>query len=418
MALNRDPNSDLTLPTVRIDGWQKGMDNLRKGYDIGDGFLRDAVNVDISNFGKVKRRSGCTQEYSFSQCHSLYATDKYMVFGLEGYIVTWDANKNSIDGLNADPTSRFAYETVNGEVYCTNGQMNLKITTDGFFQHWGIDVPSSQPTATATTGSLAAGTYQIAITFVNAFGEESGTTLATAVTVPDNGGIQLTNLPVPTSPVSRFRIYVSYADGGEMYLYNEYPIATSSVLVSASRIGPQLRTQFMSPLPYGTDIAYSQGRLFTSNGNFLYYSQPLRYGIYNNTADFIWLPDDIKLIWGAFDGVYVATKTQTFFLTGAGTPEQKLELVMPTGAIPGTKAKMPDKVGEMWMTPKGVVRAYVGGKIENISYDKVSIGDYSTGAAIIREDDGLRRFISSVKLPKEGTQFATMDFFDAEVVKP
>ena len=91
---------------------------------------------------------------------------------------------------------------------------------------------------------------------------------------------------------------------------------------------------------------------------------------------------------------------------------------MPTGAIPGTKAKMPDKVGEMWMTPKGVVRAYVGGKIENISYDKVSIGDYSTGAAIIREDDGLRRFISSVKLPKEGTQFATMDFFDAEVVKP
>ena len=418
MALNRDPNSDLTLPTVRIDGWQKGMDNLRKGYDIGDGFLRDAVNVDISNFGKVKRRTGTTMMYPDYGCHSLYATDKYMIYVLEGFIVTWDANHNSIDGIAVNPTAPFAYETVNGEVYCTNRYINLKVGTDGLFQHWGIDVPSNQPTVTTTTGSLAAGTYQVAITFVNSYGEESGTNLAVTATVTDNGGIELTNIPVPTSPVTTFRVYVSYANGGEMYLYNEYPIATSIVLISASRIGPQLRTQFMSPLPYGTDIAYSQGRLITANDNFLYYSQPLRYGIYNNTADFIWMPDPIKLIWGAFDGVYVATKTQTFFLTGAGTPEQKLELVMPTGAIPGTKAKMPDKVGEMWMTPKGVVRAYVGGKIENISYDKVSIGDYSTGAAIIREDDGLRRFISSVKLPKEGTQFATMDFFDAEVVKP
>jgi hypothetical protein len=418
MAFTRDPNSDLQLPPLRIDGWEKGIDNLRKGFDLQEGFLRDAINVDISNSGKVKRRSGATSYMVGTQCHSLYSYGNFMCHVSDGELKVYNSNKILITSVNVNPLAKFAYETVNGETYCTNGIETLKISANGIVQSWGVPTPSFQPTLYRFTGSLFAGTYQVAITYVSATGEESGTGRANTITVPANSSIAVGAFPTAPEGVAKVRIYVSNPDGGELYLYNEYNAPLDGATISGGTLGPQLRTQFFSQLPAGSDVAYSQGRLFVAAGNFVYYTQPLRYGLYNNSADFLWMPSPVKLIWGAFDGLYVATETETYFVTGAGTDAQEQKLVLPTGAISGTKARMPDKIGEMWVTPKGVVRAYAGGQIDNVSYDRVSIGEYESGAAIIREDDGLRRFVSSVKIPKVGTQFATMDFFDAEVVKP
>jgi hypothetical protein len=418
MAFTRDPNSDLQLPPLRIDGWEKGIDNLRKGFDIGEGFLRDAVNVDISNTGKIKRRAGATSYITGSQCHSLYSYGQFMCYVDNGNLKVYNANKTLLSTTPVNPINTFSYETVNGDTYCTNKINTYKILPNGTVQPWGIDSPAFQPLLTRYAGNMFAGTYQVAITYVLASGEESGTGKARTLTVPEGSSIVLTGFPNPPANVAKVRIYVSNPDGGELYLYNEYGRTVDSAQLSTSPLGPQLRTQFMGKIPAGSDVAYSQGRLFVADGNAVYFTQPLRYGLYNNVSDFLLFPSTVKLIWGAFDGLYVATETETYFVVGAGTDAQEQKLVLPTGAIPGTKARMPDKVGEMWMTPKGIVRAYAGGQIDNISYDKVSIGEYESGAAIIREDDGLRRFVSSVKIPKVGTQFATMDFFDAEVVKP
>jgi hypothetical protein len=418
MAFTRDPNSDLQLPPLRLEGWPKGVDNLRKGFDISEGFLRDAVNVDISNNGKIKRRAGSTSYIAGTSCHSLYSYGNFMCHVDNGNLKVYNANKTLLSTTPVNPLAIFAYETVNGDTYCTNGVNTYVISSSGVVSPWGVPNPLFQPTLARFPGALFAGTYQLAITYVSSTGEESGTGRAATITVPDESSIVVTGFPVTPTGVAKVRVYLSNPDGGEMYLYNEYNNQVDSAQISASALGPQLRTQFMSKLPAGSDVAYSQGRLFVASDNVVYYSQPLRYGLYNNTSDFLLFPTPVKLIWGAFDGLYVATETETYFVVGAGTDAQEQKLVLPTGAIPGTKARMPDKVGEMWMTPKGVVRAYAGGQIDNISYDKVSIGEYKSGAAIIREDDGLRRFVSSVKIPKVGTQFATMDFFDAEVVKP
>ena len=419
MAYVKDPNSDERQLPIQIDGWPKGIDNLRRTYDLAEGALRDAINVDISNSGKARRRDGYASHILGAMSHSLYATDKWMANASAGVLYIRDANTTEISQTPVNPMSHIAYQTVNGDTYCTNGFESLIISSTGTISQWGVDNPAFQPTLTEMGGSLFAGTYQVAITYISATGEESGTGKAATTTVVNNAGIAVSGFPAFSgSNIDRMRVYVSYPDGGELFLYGEYPTNVASVMVSSARLGPVLRTQFLSRVPPGKDITYSQGRLIVSSGSMIFFTQPLRYGLYNNTADFGWYPAPVTLVWGAFDGVYVATTEETYFVTGLGTPEQKQDLVLPTGAVPGTKADMPDKTGCMWVTPKGVVKAFAGGKIENVSYDKVSIGEYQSGAAVVREDDGLRRYISSVNIPREGTQFATRDFFDAEVVRP
>ncbi len=113
-------------------------------------------------------------------------------------------------------------------------------------------------------GSLAEGTYSYRITYVSADGTESPSSDPTDdVTLAAPGGVQLSNLPLPSSNFERIRIYRSQDDGaGPFYLAGDVP-ATQSAFTDSGAVQPD---QILRPESFGVVRARTDARLAVDPG--------------------------------------------------------------------------------------------------------------------------------------------------------
>lgn len=401
-----------------VGPWPAGIDNLHdetqlkttdKGVRIA---LRDAVNMDLSDDGKLKTRGGKTKVVDALNAHSLWheGVFPYALFVDGGtlYATTFDSNKIAVrTGMAARDVS---YELVSDRVYWCNGEQSGIVFADLSHSDWGVESPSGQPDlSVAAAGGLAAGNIQLAITFVRASGEESGTGGANTIDVPDGAGVTLSNIRQPiATDITRVRIYATEPNGDILYFVRDVPVGMHSVTIGQGPLTVPCRTQFLEQMPPGRFVTHLGGKMFTLDRD-LCWSESLRYGLRDPRNRIRFGQGTLlKSVGNGTDGagLYVADQVRTYWLAGPDPLKAPKRIAYPFAAIPGSQIRVPgSKLGletsddvAYWVAANGVpCIGLPGGVVKPLNEEFAKAPAASSGASLFREKDGLSQIITALQ---------------------
>ena len=356
------------LPTLKAF---TGLRNDVSAERFAPGDLAIADNVDLDASGRLARRGGYSLALA-GAAHSLYGLgDHALVMRTDPlrpargalYTLTPDLDLTLLqDDLSPE---RMAYVTPPGaRTYASNHHETMVIEA-GRTRSWGLVIPAGLGNAAATSGSLAAGYYQWTLTYLRDDGQESGAPLAVGLDLPAGGGLAFTDLPVSSDPgVIAKSLYLTPANGDQLYFALTLPNATTSATLMNDDLDLQvpLDCQLLSPAPAGHLLAYYRGHLLIAADNLIYYSQPHDYERFN-LLDYHLLDSRVTLLAPVDDGIYVATQTRTYFMTGETPSAFRLDKqVASLGAVEGSYvAADPELVGDgqtpgvaaLWLASNG-----------------------------------------------------------------
>ena len=433
-----------------IGPWPKGVNNLAPEYKVPEDSLRAALNVDINDEGWPLRRNGFSRVINATMAHSLGANSfPYALYVDNGSLKAFDANLNVTTLASGFANDQpLCYATVNGSMYYSNGVVNGRVDTNLNVRTFGVETPAGQPllTANTTVGGLDAGTYQVAVSYMDDTGTEGGTGLAASVVIATGGGIQLSDIPQPASTHVQFiRVWVSKANGDVLYWHRDLPSGTTSYLLGVSQLGKQLETQFLQPMPAAVAMCVFNARLYVAVGKVLYFSELYRFGIHNPTR-YMAFPDPIVMVRpsrGAdIGGIYVGTNDgkdpqggTIYFLRGAdaigsdGVQGFVRTSSYSAGVIPGSdttvtgtelgiQGNLVDDDVPVWLATTGVFCVgLTDGNIEQVSNDRLRLPQFARGAAIYREREGTRQVLFNLRGSGPASNVAASDSVVATVYR-
>jgi hypothetical protein len=289
---------------------------------------------------------------------------------------------------------------VNGTVYISCATASAKIE-NGILAPWGIETPAGAvQLVPTTTGVMTPGDYQVAVTYVLSNGTESRPSLIATVTIPANtgagAGLIATSIPLPASPyVVSKRIYMSTADGEELYLVAEHPASTAFASFGLDPTGPRLLTAELSPIPNSIALANYGGRIFfvpAATPNVVGFTEAFGYDHTNLAANYYQFPAPVTVIAAVTDGLYVCAD-KTYFLAHAGSSDATQAIVLDFGAVYGSAVRIPQTATSMWLSPKGSVVGGDGGGVTMAVEASISVPAMSNAAGMYREQDGIKQFV-------------------------
>jgi len=431
---------------TQLLGWPQGLDNLSSetGLAMGkkgpggtvQGALRVADNVDINEQGKISRRRGYTVVEATTDLQSVWADKRYpymlAVHGQNLVKYNEDLARTTIVALTAPAGTRMSYAFDAGYVYYTNGFDSGRVDFDGFRSPWALQPPTGQPLLQANAaGGLAAGQYQVAITYRDASGRESGTTMAADIELTEGQGIRLLSIPQPTDPEAAWiRIYATHTNGTVLRFCQDIPVGLTTYVLGAQMLGAPLATQFHEPLPPGQIVRLYRGRMYVFRYNILYFSEAMHYGQGILHANYVHMNGDGTMIEGLHlgeeTGLFVADAKRTYFFSGAEPAKWTRAIAHAHGVVVGSPTQVdPVLLGlegsgsvPFWFdTAGGMVVGGAGGRVTPLHRDRfVGPANAEAAATVVREVAGLRQVLTTVRGGTENP-LAVSDRAEAEVWK-
>ena len=377
-----------------------GISNRRPDFDLhikmnttqGD-YLRDAINVDIDNTGRLLRRKVPTLVQAMTGAHSLYMTDEtngLLVIDSILYAITLPSyTQTLLKVLNSN--AAMSYVEQGGEVFYSNGTDSGRIVSGAFYP-LALPTPDT-PTISSIGGNLLAGWYQVAVSYARYSGatqtaatllEEGGVCASANIELTSTGGIRVP-LPAATAGATHINVYLSAANGEVPYLATVVPTGTALVDLIALSSGRGAAPRYEEPLPAGR-LFMSSGRLCSYKGKTLYVGIPYRPGYYEPAEGYVPFATDISVVVDAQDGLFVAAD-KTYWLPNEGV----IADVLPYGAVPGTGFSYSDKSIYGWFGEKGFVLGKPSGEVEAAMSDNILLTPPTNGFCTIFEDDEFRR---------------------------
>lgn len=427
--------------TLDVGPWKQGVINAKPGKDIPTDGLLDAVNVDLSDDGKPRRRKGSKLVVGVQYKGRSCAADDYGLYFFDGQYLKKETLNN---GLWTEEILGGGYDTAlpvywtvgQGSLWFSNGVQRGRIK-QGVLLPFSVEQPSDNPvlTAFADGGGFAPGTYGVSVTFITNTGEESGCGQRYSVDVPaaapvrdgfglnpiipSTGKIVLSNIPQPkSSNIAYIRIYVTEANGTVCYKYADIPVGQSIyVMLGIQPKGQVLFNELTDEFPACTLLQVWRGYLLGAQGNVLWFSEPQRFGLTQMQENFMQFAEPITMIAPVDDGFYVVAE-KTWFISGGKPSEWGRREVLPYGgAVPGTFVKHPVKSEVSWFSDRGEIFGRVGGQVLNETIQKIAPNKYKTGAAFYRRQDGIEQIVNSFPTSGQQSKILASDFMDAEIIR-
>ena len=385
----------------------KGITNKSSANRTPAGYLRECVDFVVSNSGMLAQRYG--YELKLSGLFDCLWGDNNRCFAvLSGDLVEIIEAGNGYEAnlLRANiGASRLYFTECGGNYYFVSSAVT------GVIRGWtvlsfGQEQVTRQPTLTAVTGGdLLAGTYLVAVTFLDDNGVESGTCQASSVNVPVNGmAIQLSNWLVPSDRRSTFyAVYVSTLNGNQLYRQGVLPISVPLLTIpSVDNSGLLLSSIGVFPAPRGQGIAYHYGHLFIASGKSLFYSEKFQYERFSpfNRYDYA---GEITAIMPCHDGLWIAADN-LYWISGRqpshgkdapgdfiqvkkhsdGFYFQSVQKVEPEFISDGT-----GDYGWLGMNDDGIFLLKNGGEMLDVTQDIINLPDCEIAtSAVLQHDDG------------------------------
>lgn len=163
---------------------------------------------------------------------------------------------------------------------------------------------------------------------------------------------------------------------------------------SGAYVGPATNRSFSGP-PAGEHIAFHAGRVFVSQGQHVFYSEPFWFGAFDLSRNFMSFDSRVRMMKPVAKGMFVSTEKATHFVAGLVPKESELTRVASYPALEWSVAiDLVDALDvglqapglcAMWASPFGVCLGTQDGMVINLTRDKVVLpGNLSKGASLLR----------------------------------
>jgi len=152
------------------------------------------------------------------------------------------------------------------------------------------------------------------------------------------------------------------------------------------------------PAPVGTLLEIYNSRMFITEDNILWYSEPNTYHAYRLAANYFGFPSRIKMVQAVENGLWVSDSESIYFLGGTVAPAlqempiQKKRADYPS--IENTVVKVPaSRIGldglsgivVMFATPEGICIGSGDGQLINVTEQKLVLPTGLTGAGFYKD---------------------------------
>lgn len=398
---------------IRREGWAKGIDNKSNTRDMPEGSVRDSVNFDPLTSGTLALRSDAVQKVAGTNIRGALAAGHHILLADGDTLKVFDTKTGATTALaTIDSSGLFAGAELNGELFfCTTTQC-LRYSPEKGLRRWGVPTVTTQPMPTVTDGGLAAGTYQLAMTwFDTATGEEGGTTLALSIMINDGQGLSVT-LPAMTGYTPR--LYVSHANGSTLYLQ---AAGDGTYLISSVDVGTaRLQTMhYTHPTPF-TYAAQHNSTIAFAHDRVMWLTDPMHPHLVSPSRSFFQFADDVGMVLSVNTGLYVSAD-KTWYISDVSSDSPAAREVFPFPAVPGSGAMTPDgRAG--WMTPYGVCIGGEGGQVRLLSDDRFAPQLADKGSSGIVQWNGNQLFVTTMPGDRVNNGFVAQDYFEGEVIIP
>ena len=369
---------------VNLGPWIKGIQNLYDPAMTPKGAVVEANNVLIESDGSVIPRAGYAPVTT--NVHSLFKHNG-VVYGLYNGLVCELYESTARPLTNTAVTGKVTWGVLNGEPVLTNSTILARVS-GGQVKQLGVEMPvPTSPSAASPTLPLNAPAGEYAISFVNEDGEEGPLSpLGTAFLPPTEATVVGTRIYAPTSTTTYEGGVASSVSGGALYLVG------SSGAGANAPIGMPAETMNKARMPGGDFVRYWRGRLLVARGRTLYFSDPLRYGLYDQSRGFVTFEAKIDFIESIETGIFVALRNiGVVFLAGDSPEKWERRLVDVVTAQPGASGLVPTALMDLklqqkpewvavWMTNKGFALGLPSGNVMYPQADLLSGLPLGTGS--------------------------------------
>lgn len=410
------------LKTVPIADFKIGIDMLSDETSLPRGACRDAVNVDIDIYGNFRTRSGFTQLASMTGAHSLigsrdgtfgfYAKDDKLL----RVVVQNGGPLEAVVLAGLTPSERMSYFEYADQMFFTNGHQ-LGVVTRTQARLLGVADPIDFGVDPLNYGTLPAGMYDVAYSFVLPSGEESGLSQLQSVELVTSGGFEVLVPPVQAfnTGAEKLRVYATTVNGDILYLAGEFSLRMSGAYeIVEAKFSKQADNVQLHRMPAGSIVRAYNGRVVVARGNELWFSEPYRYGLTSRRHNFVSFNSEVVMVEPVKDGLYVGVLDgAVYFLAGGGPSEFEMFIASTNGparytsclvqpaALPPKLADTTDSPAAVWLGAKGYSIGLPGGAVKDIQADRIEL-DASSGSAVTYSNQGIRQVVSIV----ESTQTA------------
>jgi hypothetical protein len=409
---------------VAIGPWALGEDNVHaQDNDVfqqtrrGGGRLLAAENIDLRDDGWPLLREGTVTKLSRAGALSMFSGAGMLLvqFGTQLHIVddsgdVW-ASTPIVTKLRAGEPLKYAEHA--GNVFWLNSEQTGRIIPPGISAPWGLPLPSA-PKLRVTEGNMCHGTYMVAFAYEDEYGVEHGLSEISQQTIGINectgGGTINTGLLIDAVGIdpraSRIRIYISEANGSELYFVKN---ATPSELPYAIRTGgysPWADIQpvglFMHPPQPGDGLFTWDGSIITYTNNMLFPSLGAAVHLYELGLMAEARPKPVLAGVGLKDGFWTTTEVGAFWTTGPMPSEwdtnQKDARVYAAGGFKLNARLMPalesDEMVALFVCETGLVAGFPGGVLQPLTQDRYHFDVKGKRANFaLREQRGMRQVL-------------------------
>lgn len=411
--------------TVSFDRF-KGINNQLKPEKTPIQFLKEALNVDLDKLGGITKREGYTKLFT-GQYHSLWSSGSQVFAVKDGTLVRIKPNLTEEVSLSFTTEVPLSFGSEDGRIFFASEDGSFEIINDQVVP-WGLPHVNPRPNLITASGGLTAGVYQVACTYVADDGREGGVGLSTKITVQDDGGIMLFNIPTTSHPsVSGIRIYCSTPDGEMHYLVDEIPLGTSSYTITAvSEAMLPLQSFNNYPAPAGQLMTFAHQRAWVAQDNILWFSEPYSYDRWNFHTNFFVYPDKITNLMPVDSGMWVCSDS-IYYLAGDDTDKMSSSMKEPVKAVQGTEVRIPGPyvfmentpLGYKWLvtTDRGIFICFNQGVILNMTESNFSFPQAEKGAGIFIQKDGINKYVPVLQKKKDSENTTVGDQVTGVIIR-
>jgi hypothetical protein len=305
--------------------------------------------------------------------------------------------------------NEFAYEHFNGSVYFSDGAVTAKIVGGQAFP-WGQPVPRS-PSLNFIAGALPPGEYTFAVSTIDSDGLESGLSAPSQLVLASMGGVQVYGLTPGVDTI----VYATTPGGSILFEAARTSFGVANISSLGYDTGHPATTQHMGPPPPGRIIREFNGRMYIAVGDVVWYTEPYSTDLVNYTSGFMQFTAPVSVMEPGDGGMWIVSEGTEFF-RGTGPEDFKPETKLDYGAVYGTSRVVKRTKDVVWYSEKGMVMGTKAGQVVNMQEKQVAPESGAAGALLIREKDGLRQAIASIKDPVV-SPLASSSFLEMEVIR-
>ena len=377
---------------AKISAFQ-GLNNVSDSLRLGMTWLKTADNIDITDTGAVKKRSGFAKKLSGAITGSFSTFDFSRMYIVDGGVLKAVTKFNTatplVSGLSLRPMH---WTEINGQVYYNNGIDSGIILPDNTVLPWAWVLPL-QPTVAAVTGQLPAGIYRVCCTFTLPDGRMTGSGEVSEIVLGANQALQISGL------AQNSNVYIAPADS-TVFQYAGSPSGSAMVWNSdPTNLGAELQTLMMYPIPAASIIQAWRGRMYavqympSDDQTVIWMSQPLGFHLFDLGKDFFLVPGKVEMLAPHDGGLIIGTDTRVYAYT-----QDKIEEIAPYGVVPGWHWAEDDGRILFW-SKRGLCAAL---PFSNLT-EQVSVAPGLSAGGVVVRSGGQKRYL--VALQRGGAAF-------------